>query len=45
MNFSQEEVVFLDKMEECRVATSHDNMPHVKPVSYLYEEGNDFDCN
>ncbi len=26
-------------MEECRVATSHDNMPHVKPVSYLYEEG------
>jgi len=37
--FSQEEVMFLDKMEECRVATSHDNMPHVKPVSYLYEEG------
>ena len=26
-------------MEECRVATSHDNMPHVKPVSYLYEDG------
>jgi len=39
VSFSQEEVVFLDKMEECRVATSHDNMPHVKPVSYLYEEG------
>lgn len=26
-------------MEECRIATSHDNMPHVKPVSYLYEGG------
>jgi len=24
-------------MEECRVATSHENMPHVKPVSYVYE--------
>ncbi len=24
-------------MEECRVATTHDNMPHVKPVSYIYE--------
>jgi len=24
-------------MEECRVATSHDNIPHVKPVSYIYE--------
>ena len=22
-------------MEECRVATSHDNIPHVKPVSYM----------
>jgi len=39
VSFSQKEVEFLDKMEECRVATSHDNMPHVKPVSYLYEEG------
>ncbi len=24
-------------MEECRVATSHDNIPHVKPVSFIYE--------
>lgn len=39
ISFSQKEVEFLNKMEECRVATSHDNMPHVKPVSYLYEEG------
>ena len=39
MLFSQKEIEFLNKMEECRVATSHDNMPHVKPVSYLYEGG------
>jgi len=37
MHFSQKEIEFLNKVEECRVATSHDNMPHVKPVSYLYE--------
>ena len=39
VSFTQKEIEFLNKMEECRVATSHDNMPHVKPVSYLYEEG------
>jgi len=38
VSFSQKEREFLKKMEECRVATSHDNMPHVKPVSYLYED-------
>jgi nitroimidazol reductase NimA-like FMN-containing flavoprotein (pyridoxamine 5'-phosphate oxidase superfamily) len=26
-------------MEACRIATSHDDIPHVKPVSYIYEEG------
>ena len=25
-------------MEECRIATSHDDIPHVKPVSYIYEK-------
>ena len=39
MFFSQEEVEFLNKMEEFRIATSHDNIPHVKPVSYIYEDG------
>ena len=39
VSFSEKEVEFLNKMEECRVATSHGNMPHVKPVSFLYEEG------
>ncbi len=37
VSFSQKEVEFLQNMEECRVATSHDNTPHVKPVSYIYE--------
>jgi len=37
VSFSQKEIEFLQNMEECRVATSHDNVPHVKPVSYVYE--------
>ena len=37
ISFSQKEIKFLDKMEECRVATTHNNIPHVKPVSYIYE--------
>ncbi len=37
ISFSQKEIEFLQNMEECRVATSHDNTPHVKPVSYIYE--------
>ncbi len=37
MFFSHKEIEFLQNMEECRVATSHDNTPHVKPVSYIYE--------
>ena len=37
VSFSQKEVEFLQKMEECRIATSHDNIPHVKPVSFIYE--------
>lgn len=38
-SFSQKEEEFLCQMEECRVATTHGNMPHVKPVSFVYEEG------
>ncbi len=39
VSFSDKEEEFLNKMEECRVATAHDNIPHVKPVSFLYEDG------
>ena len=33
--FNDNQIKFLETMEECRLATSHDNIPHVKPVSYL----------
>ena len=38
ISFTKKEIEFLESMEECRVATSHNGMPHVKPVSYLFEE-------
>ena len=37
MNLTEDEAEFLKSMEECRVATSHDNIPHVKPVSYIFD--------
>ncbi len=37
MNFTNNESEFLKSMEECRVATSHDNISHVKPVSYIFD--------
>ena len=30
------EVKFLESLEEARIATSHDDIPHVKPVSYAF---------
>ena len=36
IQFKQEEVKFLESLEEARIATSHDNIPHVKPVSFVY---------
>ncbi|MEX0656819.1 MAG: pyridoxamine 5'-phosphate oxidase family protein [Nitrosopumilaceae archaeon] len=35
-SFTKKEIVFLESMEECRMATSHDDMPHVKPVSFVF---------
>ena len=37
--FSEKEIEFLNSMEECRIATSHNDIPHVKPVSYIFEDG------
>jgi len=37
ITFTKKELGFLNTMEECRIATSHDNLPHVKPVSYIFE--------
>lgn len=36
MSFTEKEIEFLKSMEECRMATSHDDMPHVKPVSFVF---------
>jgi len=34
--FTKSEKEFLRSLEEARIATSHDNIPHVKPVSYIF---------
>lgn len=38
IEFSQKEIEFLKKLEEARIATSHDNIPHVKPASFVFED-------
>ena len=37
VSFTKAEKEFLAKNEACRVATCHDNIPHVVPVSYVFE--------
>lgn len=36
LKYSQKEIEFLQSLEETRIATCHDNIPHVKPVSYIF---------
>ena len=36
IEFNDKEIKFLNELEEARIATSHDNMPHVKPVSFAF---------
>jgi nitroimidazol reductase NimA-like FMN-containing flavoprotein (pyridoxamine 5'-phosphate oxidase superfamily) len=36
IEFSQKETEFLKTLEEARLATSHDDIPHVKPVSFVF---------
>lgn len=36
IKFSPTEVQFLLRNEACRVATSHNDIPHITPVSYVY---------
>ena len=38
IEFSQNEINFLDSLEEARIATSHGDIPHVKPVSFVRVE-------
>ena len=35
MEFNEKETKFLNSLEEARIATSHDDIPHVKPVSFV----------
>jgi len=37
--FTQKEIEFLQNNEACRIATSHDNIPHVTLVTYYFEDG------
>lgn len=39
VKFTPTEIDFLKKNEACRIATSHDNIPHVTPVTYYFENG------
>ncbi len=34
--FNQKEIKFLELREDARIATSHDNISHVKPVSFVF---------
>jgi len=36
IEFNDTEKKFLNELEEARIATSHDNIPHVKPVSFVF---------
>ncbi len=38
IEFSNTEKKFLQSLEEARIATSHDDIPHVKPVSFIFYE-------
>ncbi|MGH9976684.1 MAG: pyridoxamine 5'-phosphate oxidase family protein [Nitrososphaeraceae archaeon] len=38
MKVSQKERKFLLENEECRIATSHDDIPHVVPVAYIFDK-------
>ena len=39
IEFNDKEIEFLNSIEEARIATSHNDVPHVKPVSFVYEDG------
>lgn len=36
--FTELEISFLKSIEEARIATSNNNIPHVKPVSFIFYE-------
>ena len=38
IEFTKVEEEFLQSIEEARIATSHADIPHVKPVSFIYKD-------
>jgi uncharacterized protein len=42
VTFSRAERDFLSSNEACRIATCNDGIPHVVPVSYIFEDGSFF---
>ena len=38
IEFNKNEIDFLEYLEEARIATSHNDIPHVKPVSYVFKD-------
>jgi len=38
IEFTKSEKEFLQSIEEARIATSHADIPHVKPVSFIYHD-------
>ena len=38
MEFNKKEISFLESLEEARIATSHNDVPHVKPVSFVFHD-------
>ncbi|MGI0010365.1 MAG: pyridoxamine 5'-phosphate oxidase family protein, partial [Nitrosopumilaceae archaeon] len=39
VEFTQKEIDFLENNEACRIATSCEDIPHVTPVTYYFENG------
>jgi len=39
VRLTQKERKFLLENEACRIATSHDDIPYVVPVAYIYDKG------
>ena len=39
IKFTRNEEKFLLENEACRMATSHNDIPHVAPVTYVYKDG------
>ena len=40
VSVTQKERIFLLENETCRLATSHNDIPHIVPVAYIFDKGN-----